>query len=231
MANIETSIIESSRRYKCIKTELEKSGSLERGLQAQLTMAPAGRIPDDYNPRPEGARQGAVLMVLSRDPQRGLEIPLIERTDNGGPHGGQIALPGGGMEREDRGDVTRTALREAREEIGTSKDDLEVVGTLFPLFVPVSNYSITPVVAVTGDSGLLWSKLTANPSEVQRILRVSVPALFSGRRNVSLSRYGIERTVPAFVASVGDDDIVVWGATAMMLAELEIVLLNCGVLG
>jgi len=186
-------------------------------------MAPPGRLPHDYEPNPEGARHAAVLIVLTGSPSDGFEMPLIVRSADGGPHSGQVALPGGGREPAD-GTIVGTALREASEEIGLAPDQVHVLGALYPLFVSVSNYSITPVVAWAPDSRAFWSRLRANRSEVQSIIRAPVHALFASRTEVDITSRGIRRRVPAYIT----EHTVVWGATAMILAELAEILDDCG---
>lgn len=199
------------------------------GLAAQELMAPRERVTPKYRTAPADARYGAVLILLVEGPapepapqtavgpapgaapQAAVELPLIVRADDGTTHGGQIGLPGGGVEHGDSfpGD---TALREAQEEIAAVPAQVEVLGELTPLYIWVSNYLITPVVgAYRGDP----AGFEANPAEVEEVVRVRLEDLRNGRTRRHVEARGIPRHVPAYVAG----DIEAWGATAMVLSE------------
>ena len=75
-----------------------------------------------------------------------LSLLLTQRTSHLTNHAGQISFPGGRAEESDS-DATDTALREAEEEIGLSRDRVEVIGHL-PKYYTVTNYEVTPVVAL-----------------------------------------------------------------------------------
>lgn len=159
------------------------------------------------------AREGAVLICLV-DEEDGVRFPLIERAPDPGPHSGQIALPGGSAEEIDA-DHAATALREAEEEIGLPAREVTVVGSLTPLYIPVSNFLIHPIVGWYGGTPGLASRLVPQPEEVAAILMADVEAL---RRTLAV------RTVNARgwsgqTGSYAVDGAVVWGATALMLAE------------
>ena len=191
------------------------------GRDAQFRMA--ARDTDgrafDRAPR-DDARRGAVLMLLYPHDSSGnssqsnqVYLPLIVRPTYDGVHSGQVALPGGGRERGDV-DLTATALREAREEIGVPPGDVAVLGALSPLYVFASNYLIQPVVG--------WA--VARPDfqldayEVAALIEAPLADLLDARsyRRERWFLRGREADVP-FFAVQGQ---TVWGATAMMLSEL-----------
>ena len=184
-------------------------------------MAPRGTGRAVAPPPGVEPRRSAVLILLVPSlTDNTPEIPLIQRTDDGGPHALQISLPGGRHEPGDR-DAAATALREASEEIGLSTGGIDVLGTLSPLYIDVSNFLVTPVVAWrNGPTECdFWSRLSPQPSEVLRILRAPLRALAASRavRTVRVRGYTLE--APSYLA--GDD--TVWGATATILAELFMV--------
>ncbi len=191
------------------------------GERAHRRMVPrvAGR---DISPR-HGVepRCSAVLILLVPSFTDGTpEIPLIQRTDDGGPHALQISLPGGRYEPGDR-DAAATALREAREEIGLPASGIEVLGTLSPLYIDVSNFLVTPVVAWRDapTECSFWDRLSPQPSEVLRILRAPLRTLATSRATRTVHVRGYTLEAPSYLA--GDD--IVWGATATILAELFMV--------
>lgn len=163
------------------------------------------------------SRRGAVLIALVPTTED-TEIPLIQRSDDGGPHALQISLPGGAAEPMDRSSVD-TALREAHEEIGLDREHVTVIGTLSDLYINVSDFLITPVVAwyERGDpERTFWPYLRRQPREVRRIVRGSLGVLEATLAHRRVDARGLELIVPSFLA----EDEIVWGATAMILGEL-----------
>ena len=77
-----------------------------------------------------------------------MALPLIKRVNRGKYHGGQIAFPGGKMEKEDA-DALQTALRECHEEIGVPEEKVSILGVLSDIYIPLSNFNITPIVGTT----------------------------------------------------------------------------------
>jgi 8-oxo-dGTP pyrophosphatase MutT (NUDIX family) len=127
-------------------------------------------------------------------------------------HGGQVSLPGGVV---DPGETfEQTALREAREEIALATEDVEILGALTPLDIPVSGFRLHPIVAATGVPPVL----APSDGEVARILEVPIddllnPASFARTRR---DRSGLgPSSVPGFHVA----GVEIWGATAMVLSE------------
>ena len=147
-------------------------------------------------------------------------FPAIVRATDGSPHSGQIGLPGGAAEE---GEVfpVETALREAYEEIGLDAGSVAVLGTLTPLYIPVSNYSVTPVVAASRDR--TRPAMARDAQEVEEIIDLSANSL-SNTRSEDMFDTPLGRiAAPCYRAldSAGVERCV-WGATAMMLAEFLI---------
>tara|TARA_Y100001937_G_scaffold48826_1_gene68031 strand:+ start:63354 stop:64205 length:852 start_codon:yes stop_codon:yes gene_type:complete len=139
-------------------------------------------------------------------------FPLILRPGNQGPHSGQIALPGG--KREPDESLTETAIRETEEEIGLDGREIQVLGKLTPLYIPVSGFAVHPFV------GWFSGKpdFKRDPLEVDEILFYDLQRLSSPEfRTVYDFRYnGQEFQSPGFRLS----ERIIWGATAMILMEL-----------
>lgn len=176
------------------------------GVSAQRTMAPVGRIPPDYESHPRGARDGAVLILLCPGP----ELVFIRRAEDGGHHSGQIAFPGGGREPEDKNPIG-VALRETQEEIGVPAESIRVLGSLSRLYIPVSNYSVQPVVGCVD----ALPHFVPDPREVDEVIVLPLKGIDEARNIVSLRFSSRVLTTPAYQF----DAVVIWGATAMMLAE------------
>lgn len=171
-------------------------------------------------PPPGGAaRPAAVLALLYPDRSGTARIALIERPAYDGHHAGEVSLPGGKREPDDA-DPVATALREAAEEIGldAERDAVRVVGTLEPLWIPVSDFHVTPIVALAPAR----PPLVAHPGEVARILEPPV-ARFLPQAPVDV----IERTVGGWPLRYGHfevEGLSVWGMTARVLSQLGAVL-------
>ncbi|MBW6489773.1 MAG: CoA pyrophosphatase [Lentimicrobium sp.] len=178
-------------------------------------MAPSNRRElinqNKYSKKP---RPSSVLIILYPDEHNKIATVFIKRVDYEGVHSGQIAFPGGKHESVDKG-MLQTALRETKEEIGIEIKETEVVGKLTDLYVPPSNFIISPFVAVLKT----LPKLKPNEIEVAEIFSAPVSHFLSSDsrtfQQCSLSS-GIEIEVPGY--SFGK--YFIWGATAMIFTEL-----------
>ncbi len=161
-------------------------------------------------------KPGSVLILLY--PDRGeIRFPLTKRPEYLGAHSGQVSLPGGKAEAGET--PIETALREGEEEIGVRASDIEVIGTLSNFFVIPSNFMVTPVVGIQRSKPLF----TPDPVEVVRVLEGTVRDLVRDDavavKEITAARvYRLQ--APHFLI----EDEVVWGATAMMLNELRMVM-------
>jgi 8-oxo-dGTP pyrophosphatase MutT (NUDIX family) len=157
-------------------------------------------------------RQAAVLMLFGQsrgpdgEPQD--DVLLIERARDLRAHAGQPAFPGGTVDPDDDGPIS-AALREAVEETGLDPEGVRVYATLPPLYVPVSGFRVTPVLA-------WWENPTAvhpvDTAEVAAVVRVPIAELTDPANRLYL-RLPDGRTSPAF--EVGG--LLVWGFTATLL--------------
>ncbi|MBK7762466.1 MAG: CoA pyrophosphatase [Bacteroidetes bacterium] len=188
------------------------------GIDAQMKMAPPVRTKEMQVP--DNVRLGAVMILLLEQDKTWHTI-LIRRTEDGQTHSGQISFPGGKMDQTDE-HLMATALRECEEEIGVKIHEIEVLGNLSPLFIPPSNFLVTPTVGLI--KGLPMFK--ASEKEVQEIIKVPLDLLFdkSIKSEMAVRRSDnkeISMLAPAYTLH---EDIVIWGATAMMISELETLL-------
>ena len=185
------------------------------GATAHAYLAPVPRRswPPGFNPA--RIRDAAGLLLLFPVDARA-RIVLTERAQTLDRHGGQISLPGGVV---DPGETfEHTALREAHEEIGLAADSVRVLGALTPIDIPVSGFRLHPIVAVAESR----PALTRADREVARIVDVGLDELLH-RASLAATvrqRDGVTVSVPVFRVS----GIEIWGATAMILAELLMLL-------
>ena len=161
------------------------------------------------------ARAAAVLALIVPGPDADPHVILTERVDRGGHHSGEVSFPGGRAEPDDA-DAAATALREAAEEIAldAAAAGVEVLAQLDTFWIPVSDFSVTPVVAVARNR----PALTASPHEVARIVEARLAAFMPGAP-IAI----VERTIRGWPLRYGAypiDSLLVWGATARVLGQL-----------
>jgi 8-oxo-dGTP pyrophosphatase MutT (NUDIX family) len=160
-------------------------------------------------------RPGSVLILLYQEEDQ-IKFPLTVRQDYLGTHGGQISLPGGKAEEGE--DAIETALREAEEEIGIDRREVNVVGTLTQFFVIPSNFLVTPVIAFMKGK----PAFRADPIEVQKILEGSLDKLIR-EDAIQTKEILAAKTYRLMAPHFEIEGQVVWGATAMMLNEFRMV--------
>jgi 8-oxo-dGTP pyrophosphatase MutT (NUDIX family) len=129
-------------------------------------------------------------------------------------HPGQVSFPGGSVDPEDAS-AAATALREAEEETGLDPAGVEVFATLPQLWLPPSNFAVTPVLAWWRTESLVHA---VDPAEVHAVYRVPIAELLDPEHRVSV-RHPSGWTGPAFL--IGDTkDLVLWGFTAGIISRL-----------
>lgn len=182
------------------------------GLNAQLKMVTRPRPGDKtYLDVGDLCLKAAVLILLYPWKEK-LYLVLTRRTTRVAHHQDQISFPGGRLNKGEN--VAEAALREAEEEIQVAPNSIRVLGELTPLYVPPSNYCIYPVVAAAEER----PSFRPSPIEVAEIIEIPLDHLLD-RKNIQEEIWplrGMEVKVP-FYSFEGHK---IWGATAMILAEL-----------
>ncbi len=183
------------------------------GPEAQYRMAHAVR--GKYQLSSADARVACVLLALYPKASD-WHLVLIQRVSSNpnDRHGGQISFPGGGYEATD-GSLENGALREAEEEVGVLPKDVNLLGRLTELFIPVSNFMVHPFIGHLDYA----PQFIPQPSEVQEIIEVPLSTLRNPNNRqlteIRISNNMTLKNVPYFDVN----GRVVWGATAMMLNE------------
>jgi 8-oxo-dGTP pyrophosphatase MutT (NUDIX family) len=189
----------------------------EPSLEVLLKMSPSNRANNPVVPNNK-TRKSAIL-ILFYPANNQIYLPLILRPKYDGVHAGQMAFPGGRYELKDE-NLTRTALREAQEEIGIKASDVNVIGSLTELFIPPSNFFVLPVI------GYLNYKPDFYPSsyEVDKVFEVNLSEIID--KNI-IGEMELEVRSEKIKAPFYDiQDCKVWGATAVMISELLAVIEN-----
>ncbi len=164
---------------------------------------------------PDHARESGVLILLYPEADE-IQTVLIERSKDGSVHSGQIALPGGKKEDTDT-DIIHTALREANEEIRLSRNEVNIIGRLSPLYIPASNFEVNPVIG----SCAHVPALLPSEDEVASILRYPLRYIFSHKKEVEVRPSGQPQLTIRTKAYLLSGNHFIWGATAMIFSELE----------
>jgi 8-oxo-dGTP pyrophosphatase MutT (NUDIX family) len=192
------------------------------GRKAQFMMAPIERVKEfshldieKLNPRKAG-----VIVLFYPDKQGIARMILILRKTYKGVHSNQVGFPGGKVEVDDT-DMLDTALRETEEEIGVARNKITIVKEMTTSYIPPSNFSVYPFL------GYSTSPLDFVPEEeeVEGLIEVTLEDFLSDTAVISKkmsTSYMDDIDVPAFLLN----DHVVWGATAMMLSEVKVLLLS-----
>jgi 8-oxo-dGTP pyrophosphatase MutT (NUDIX family) len=155
------------------------------------------------------ARRGAVLLLFGGD----RDLLLTERAHDMRSHPGQVSFPGGSI---DPGETPReAALREAEEETGLRREGVEVFAELPELWLPPSNFAVTPVLGWWAEESPVG---VVDPAEVHAVYRVPLAELIDPTHRVSV-RHPSGWVGPGFLVGP-DHDVVLWGFTAGIIARL-----------
>ncbi len=191
------------------------------GTEVQWQMASSDRMVKNFPRTPSGDARAASVLILLYPYNGSVYTVFMQRPDYNGVHGGQISFPGGKQEPSDENAIL-TALREANEETGVNTEKLEIIGTLTPLFIPVSNILVTPVVAWISEK----PAFSHDTNEVVFLFDADIRRFYDP---------AIIKTKPLLVGEEVLDvryfdyeGNVIWGATAMILHELLVILKRGG---
>jgi 8-oxo-dGTP pyrophosphatase MutT (NUDIX family) len=164
-------------------------------------------------PEDSDARPGAVLMLFGEG-EHGPDLLLTERAHTMRSHPGQVSFPGGSIDPSDAS-PTAAALREAEEEVGLDPAGVDVLATLPELWLPPSNFAVTPVLAYWREPGPVG---VVDPAEVHAVFRTPISELLDPAHRVTFTHPG-GYSSPGFL--IGEDkDVVLWGFTAGLINKL-----------
>ncbi|TVR85942.1 MAG: CoA pyrophosphatase [Saprospirales bacterium] len=189
------------------------------GHKAHMEMAVVGH--HRKAEAPGKANKAGVLALFIPGENGCTELVFIRRSSHyhDDRHKGQIGFPGGKKERVDS-DIRETALRETYEEIGVDPVEVEVLGKLSNLYIPVSNFLVYPFVGFVRSR----PKFSLQETEIAEVITCDYKRLLNydcrNTTKIELSNGIHLENVPYFDLK----GKILWGATAMMMAELVHVL-------
>ncbi|ATO16026.1 coenzyme A pyrophosphatase [Micromonospora sp. WMMA2032] len=158
-----------------------------------------------------GGRESAVLVLLGEEPDAGPDVLVLQRAATLRNHAGQPAFPGGAADPEDA-DARATALREANEEVGLDPGSVTVLAELPRLWIPVSDFVVTPVLAWWHEPHPVHPR---EPAEVAHVARLPVAELVDPDNRMRV-RHPSGWIGPAFSVR----GMLVWGFTAGVIDTL-----------
>lgn len=192
------------------------------GAAAHRHFAPELAYGRHAGPAAFDARKAAVLVLVYLYEGEWF-IPTMVRAVGMKQHAGQIALPGGTI---DAGETSQeTALREFEEELGASRNEIDVLGPLTPIYVFNSNFYVSPFLGISA------TRPSFQPSadEVAELIEIPLAALMAKENhgNHQIRRRGLTFRTPHI--QIGQHRI--WGATCMILSEVMAIMDECAALG
>ena len=200
-----------------LKTYLSKKLSQELpGKLAHIEVAPSRRIEFDKEELLNARECGVLILFYIKQDE--LHLVLMQRPNYEGAHSGQVSFPGGKREASDK-DIIHTALREANEEVGVVMDDVDVVGRLSDVYIPVSNFNVSPIVGFVN----YHPQFVIDAREVEELIELKLSDL-TDVRELTTSKITLPNKTVIKAPSFNFNDKVIWGATALMLNELRWVL-------
>ncbi|GIF25247.1 8-oxo-dGTP pyrophosphatase MutT (NUDIX family) [Actinoplanes tereljensis] len=168
---------------------------------------------EDFTPlrTPVGGGRPSAVLVLLGEGADGPDLLVLQRAATMRNHAGQPAFPGGGTDPEDA-DAVATALREAQEEVGLDPASAEVLALLPDLYIPVSSFVVTPVLAWWRHPHPVSPR---QPAEVAHVARLPISELVDPENRIRV-RHPSGWIGPAFQVR----GLLVWGFTAGVISAL-----------
>ncbi len=182
-----------------------------KGIDAHIQFSPKRHL---RKIKPLTPKKAAVLAFFYPNEENQTCILLTERAHYNGTHSSQISFPGGKTDKTDK-NLKETALRETFEEVGISKENIEIIRELTEIYIPPSNFLVTPFIGFSKQKPLF---ITNN--EVENIIEVLFSDVLNDK-NIMIKKISNSYMTNAEVPCFQLNNYIVWGATAMMLNEIK----------
>lgn len=190
------------------------------GLSAQFRLAPETRQPYDILQIQQiEHRKAAVLVLLFPDSQLNMRFVITKRADYKGVHSNQISFTGGKFEESDV-NLQQTAIRETYEEIGILVSENQILRPLTEIYIPPSQFLVYPYVAILNKTPNFKPNY-----EVHSVLTPLLTDLLDFK--ITNIDYTVSSSNTIKVPGFRLENEFVWGATAMILSELQDLLYRC----
>jgi|APTNR8051073442_1049403.scaffolds.fasta_scaffold00899_12 8-oxo-dGTP pyrophosphatase MutT (NUDIX family) len=187
-------------------------------FQKRLLRINDTNVPNMQLEKPNLTRAAVLVPLVWR--AGSLKLILTKRTMHLPTHAGEIAFPGGKMERDDR-DILHTALRETFEEIGLEQRNIKPLGA-GDNYQTGTNFLITPIVAMIDSD----AKFSQNTNEVAEIFELDFEHLFDVRNHQSRSAIWKGKLRQYYV--IESEGREVWGVTAAIINSISLRLAENG---
>lgn len=182
---------------------------LSQLFEANRDVGPVG-LRDDSDFAPTPLRDAAVLMAITDRPEPG--ILLTHRPTTMASHPGQVAFPGGKLERHE--DAVEAALREAHEELAIDPSQVQIVGRA-QHFVTGSGFKLTPVLGMVPPD----LPIRPDPREVESWFEAPLRHVFDPANHVAKS--GLFMGHRRDYTEIEWEGHRIWGITAGILVHLS----------
>ena len=181
------------------------------GKRAQIIMAPHGREELVKASKKSITYKKSAVLILLYEQNKKLHTIFMKRNVYNGAHSAEVSIPGGKWEKTDTS-LEHTAIREFCEETGFC-NKIKILGKLTSLTIPISSFHVTPFIGYINHI----PNFSPSTNEVQYIIETDLESLF--RNKTTVEKHSQEKLIKVPCYATEKDTI--WGATAMIISELE----------
>ncbi|TPX30859.1 hypothetical protein SmJEL517_g05637 [Synchytrium microbalum] len=161
-----------------------------------------------------GPRRAGILVPIFINEDGELDVLLTVRSSNLGSHSSEVSCPGGKFDSADS-DIVETALREAEEEVGLSRDEVSILNSIHPT-VSRNILIVSPVIGLIPSDFI--GRASPNPSEVDRVFSISLKSIFQNHDHTHVDMNWLNE--PWRMHSFQRSNERVWGLTANVILRV-----------